>query len=177
MSKAAIRKFLARRSSQQLTEEILLLHDRFPEVREYLSGRLQPGASAKTFEKYVRLIDHEFSTSARNPKGRPSEGRRILRAYKRVAVSDDDIIRLTLSYISAVLNFMEEFGVIEDAYVDTVVSAFREAAEIGATLNNMDDAVAGAFEEVIEQATALWDMFEIELREVARRNGLLSEAT
>ena len=175
MSKAAIRKFRAGLSGQQLAEEILILHDRFPDVREYLSARLQLESSAKTFEKYVRLIDREFSTSVRNPKGRPSVGRQILRAYKQVAISNEDVIGLTLYYVSAVLRFIEEFGVVEDAYVRTVVSAFQEAAKLAAK-HNVESAVAADFEEVIEEATVAWDVIGIELRDIAHRNGLISEA-
>ncbi len=175
MSKAALRKFLSSRSSQQLAQEILVLYDRFPAVREYLSTRVQLESSAKAFDKYVRLIDQEFRTSARNPKGRPSEGRQILRAYKQVAVSNEDIIGLTLYYVSAVLNFMATFGFTEDAYVRTVVSAFREAAELAAKQNVGPDVIA-TFEEVIAEATAVWDMVGVDLRDIARLNGLLSVA-
>jgi hypothetical protein len=175
MSKAAIRKFLAARSSQQLAQEILILHDRFPEVREYLSARVQLESSAKSFEKYVRLIDEEFSTSARNPKGRPSHGRQIIRAYKHVAVSNEDVIGLTLYYVSAVLRFMKAFGILEDAYARTVVSAFRGAAGLAAK-HKVEHALAGAFEDVIEEAAAVWDIFDVDLRDIARRNGLLAEA-
>jgi len=171
MSKTELRKFLASRSSQQLTEEILILYDRLPAVREYLEARLEIDSSAKSFAKYVRQIDQEFYTCARNPTGRPSKGRQILRAYKQVAASHEDIVGLTLYYVSAVLRFMRIFGIQEDAYFKTVESAFREAAEV-TVAHDLVNQLAGAFEEVIDAATNTSEHLACALRELANRYAL-----
>jgi hypothetical protein len=84
------------------------------------------------------------------------------------------VIRLTLYYVSAVLSFMEAVGILEDAYVQTVVSAFCDAAELAAK-HKVEDALAGAFNEVIEEAAAVWDL-DAELRDIALRNNLRLEA-
>ena len=171
MSKTELRKFLASRSPQQLTEEILILHERIPAVREYLSARLEIESAAELFAKYARQIDHEFSTSVRNPTGRPSKGRQILRAYKQVAVSNEETVELTLYYVSAVLTFMRVFGIQEDAYFKTVQSAFREAAEIAMT-HDLADQLAPAFEDVIDRAMDASKDLACELRDLAERYGL-----
>jgi Family of unknown function (DUF6155) len=165
MSKAQLRKFLSSRSSQQLAEEILILHARIPAVREYFDSRLRIESSAEVFAKYSRQIDKEFSTSARNPSGRPSRGRQILRAYKQVAVSNEDVVELTLYYVSAVLSFMEAFGIQEDSYFDTVESAFREAAEVAAA-HNLVDKLIGSFKDVIDESADVSDDLASALRDV-----------
>lgn len=171
MSKTDLRKFLSTRSAQQLAEEVLILHERFPEVREYYAGRLKAANGAELFAKYARQIDQEFSTSARNPTGRPSKGREILRAYKRVAVSNEDTVALTLYYVSAVLTFMQTFGIQEDAYFRTVETAFREAAEDTAK-HGLASHVAGAFEEALDLAMETSEDFAFELQDLANRYGV-----
>ena len=127
-------------------------------------------SSAELFAKYSRQIDQEFSTTVRNPTGRPSRGRQILRAYKQVAVSNEDIVELTLYYVSAVLSFMEAFGILEDSYFKTVESAFREAAEVAAA-HNLVDQLAGSFEHVIDESANVSDDLASALRDVVARNG------
>jgi hypothetical protein len=171
MSKAQVRKFLSGRSTQQLLQELLILHDRIPAVRDYFDARLATETAAKTFAKFVGQIDQEFSTSARKPTGRPSHGRQILRAYKQVCASHEDFIELTLYYASAVLTFMETFGIVEDAYIGTVESTFREAAELAAE-HNVQDALSASFTNIIDQAMNIYDSLGVELRAIAAMHSL-----
>jgi hypothetical protein len=173
MSKTELRKFLARRSAQQLTQEILILHERFPAVREYFASRLKTELGAELFGKYTRKIDAEFSISARNPTGRPSKGRQFLREYRRAAVANEDVIEISLYYVAAVLTFMRSFGIQENTYFRTVESSFHEAAQLAAA-HDLATSMAGAFEEVIGQAMETSEHLGGALRDVAGRYGLTS---
>ena len=173
-ARTELRNFLTARTSEQLVEEVMILHERFPAVREYFAARLTVAAGEEVFANYARQIEQEFNTAARNLKGRPSRGREILRAYKQVAVSNKDIVELTLLYVSAVLSFIRAFGIREDAYFRTVESAFLEAAA-AATKHGLAGELAGAFEQVIKEAMDTWEDLAFELRDVADRYAVSAE--
>jgi hypothetical protein len=170
-----LRKFLLSRTAAQLIEEIIILHDRFPPVRDYFEGRVNVEARAQLFGKYARQIEQEFSTSTRNPTGRPSKGREILRAYKQAALLNEDVVELTLLYASAVLRFMRTFGIAEERYYRTVESAFLEAAELTARHGFATESAA-SFEHVLEKAMDTSEDLGYELRDIANRYGVGVEA-
>jgi hypothetical protein len=169
-----LRRFLSSRTAAHLVEEIIILYDRFPSVRDYFDGRVNVDARAQLFARHVRQIEREFSVGSRNPTGRPSKGREILRAFKQAAVLNEDVVQLTLFYASAVLAFMREFGIDEYRYYRTVESAFVEAAEI-TVKHGLEVELAGAFQHVLEKALQTSDDFAYELRDIANRYGVAEE--
>lgn len=65
---------------------------------------------------------------------------------------------------------MEAFGIQEDSYFNTVESAFREAAEVAAA-HNLVDQLVGSFKHVIDGSADVSDDLASALRDVVARKG------
>ena len=169
VGRAKLRQYLRTLPPNQAIEEILILYDRLPAVQDYFASRFEEERT-QVFEKYRRQIDDEFAVGRREPKGRLSIGRRILREYKQIAAINEDVAALMLHYTSAVLQFIRSYGVYEQPFLAAVVAAFRDAVRLAAK-HNFEVEMADRFDSVVADASDVSSDLALELRNSQLENG------
>ena len=104
----------------KIIEEIAILYQRIPEVKEYYQVR---GDDAKeVVKKYKDIIKKEFTEGKGRPfpKGRLSAGKKAVSDFKKLTDDAELTADVMLTYSECVSSFNDEYSVQEEEY-----NAFR----------------------------------------------------
>ncbi len=87
MSKRALKKYLGELKPDALREQLLDLHDRFPEVREYYKFVFNPNEDILLRQAQEKIREEYFPKRRKKAKARRSVAKNLIRHFETLEVS------------------------------------------------------------------------------------------
>jgi hypothetical protein len=122
-----LKKHLAQKSKEELVQEISILYQRFPQVKDYY--QIQASAKEEVVKKYRDLIIEEFTEGKRRPfpKARLSAGKKALSDFKKLTSNPELIVDMMLTYVESVSSFNSSFSPDTEDYYTSPEDMFEKA--------------------------------------------------
>ncbi len=120
-------KLLRELDEEELREELAMLYDRFPTVKEYY--RMELSGSTKTVvDKYKKTLRKTFFTGRRriNRRGR-SESKKVLKEFAQVSIHSRDLVELYFYRAEVMVEAVDYYTIDNDSFLMATVKAFEEA--------------------------------------------------
>lgn len=128
-----LRKELKFKSREDLQADIELLFKQFPQVKKHYTMLYESSGIDEVLEEAKQKIHKEFHGNARYgcPRASIKDAKKVITNFKKLPVTDENIIDLMLCYVDELLGFIREYGVGYDTnYPDSCASMFESAIKI-----------------------------------------------
>lgn len=125
-----LRKELKLKSREDLQADIELLFKQFPQVKKHYTMLYSDNAITESLEEAKQKIHKEFHGSAKYgcPRASIKDAKKVVTDFKKLPVTDENVIDLILCYVKEILYFIREYGVGYDTnYPDSCASMFELA--------------------------------------------------
>ena len=127
----AIKPKLAALQPPELIEVIKSLFDQSPDNRLFLTSKLAPETiGAAVLEPYKKRIVVQFFPSRGFGKLNLKEARQAIRDYRKATSDTAGTLELMMTYVENGTAFTNEYGDIDDAFYNSLMSVLEEIAEI-----------------------------------------------
>jgi hypothetical protein len=105
-----LKKQLAEKTKEELIQEIAMLCQTFPQVKEYYQG--QSDDIQKIVKKYKDIIEKEFIEGKTRglPKARLAVARKAVNEFKRLTTDPERLADVMLTYVESISWFNTEYG-------------------------------------------------------------------
>ncbi|MBD3635941.1 MAG: hypothetical protein HUJ25_01255 [Crocinitomicaceae bacterium] len=127
MSKKKLKKYLAELSKPELEEQILELHDRLKEVREFYAFVFNPKEDKMLDEAKFKVSKEYFPPGKRKPKRRRSVAQKFIKEFLKLGVEPVLIADLMLYNLEIASSFTAEKPINQDAFYKSMLKSFDEA--------------------------------------------------
>ncbi len=123
-------RLLKELEEDELREELRMLYDRFPVLREYYKLELSAN-TAQVLEKYKKDVRKAFFTGRRRmgKRGR-SNSNKILKAFSEVSIHAKDLVQLHLYRVEVMIEAIHYYGVTNESFHDSTVKSFANALKL-----------------------------------------------
>ncbi|MCO6486811.1 MAG: hypothetical protein J5I98_00270 [Phaeodactylibacter sp.] len=133
LTKKQLENHLQHLDKKELIAEVSKLFSRIEQVREYyqmeFGGKADREAVLADYKKQIRSQFYSSrSAYPQNPKA--SELRKIINAFKKVAVVSYDVVDLILYRVECAVEFTNDFGDIDDSFYTSAENAYRDALQL-----------------------------------------------
>jgi len=146
-----LKKQLATKSKEELIQEIAILYQKIPEVKEFY--QLQTGDARQVAEKYKDIIVKEFAGKGRAfPKARLSAGKKAVSDFKKLSDDPELVSDVMLTYVESVSSFNDEYSVKDEDYYTSPEDMFEVALALLKKYNLLDKFQARA-QKIVKDAT------------------------
>ena len=133
LTKKQLENHLQHLEKKELLAEVSKLFTRVEQVREYY--QMEFGGKAereKVLADYKKQIRSQFyssrSASPRMPKA--AELRKIINAFKKVAVVQYDVVDLMLYRVETAVEFTNDFGDIDQSFYQSTIKTYCDALQL-----------------------------------------------
>lgn len=129
MTLSDLKKHLARKTKEELIQEIAALYQRFPQVKDYY--QVQSADGCEVVQKYKKLIIEEFEGKGRAlPKARLSAGRKAVSDFKKVTGNPELIADVMLTYVESVSSFNSTYNPDTEEFYTSPEDMFEKALAV-----------------------------------------------
>lgn len=123
-------KHLRQLNREELEEEILLLYDKIPDIKEFY--KMEMGSDAdrkKVYDKYKKEIQSCFKTKSYRKPRRPriKKTKAILKEARSKSIFDHELADLVLHTAEEAIYFHVEYGFYSETLINNIISWFDEA--------------------------------------------------
>jgi hypothetical protein len=127
LSLTDLKRNLAQKSKEELVQEISILYQRFPQVKDYY--QIQASAEDEVVQKYKNLIIEEFTEGKRRafPKARLAAGKKAVSDFRKLTSNPELIIDVMLTYVETVSSFNSNFSPDTEEYYTSPEDMFEKA--------------------------------------------------
>jgi DNA-binding transcriptional MocR family regulator len=156
---ADLKKELAKRTKEQIIQEISTLCQRFPQVREYY--RTQADDTDDIVKKYKEIIEKEFiEGKARGfPKARLSVARKSVNDFKKITSHPNLIADVMFTYVESISSFCSDFNPDTEEYYTSSENMFEEVLALLKKNGAEKDYERRAY-KIVENATDSYGHFD-----------------
>lgn len=113
-------------SQKELVVEINKLYNQLDAVKQYYKQTLT-GDSSAILAKYKAQIKKEYMPTRGYGRARSGESKKVITAFKKIAVFPKDIIDLTLYRAEMMMAFTLAYGDIDESFYNSLASSFESA--------------------------------------------------
>ena len=123
-------RLLKELDEDELREELRMLYERFPVLREYYQLELSEH-TGKVVDKYKKAVRKSFFTGRRrmSKRGR-SASNRIIKDFTAVSIHARDLVDLHLYRVDVMIEAIRHYRVESEPFHDSTVKSFRKALEM-----------------------------------------------
>ena len=123
-------RLLKELDADELREEMKVLYDRFPAIREYYKLELSANTGA-VLEKYKIAVRKSIFTGRRrmNKRGR-SASSRIVKDFAAISIHPKDLVMLHLHRVDVMIEAIKHYKVDSEPFHDSTVKSFRKALQM-----------------------------------------------
>lgn len=120
-------RLLKELDDDELRDELKMLYDRFPAIREYYKLELSTNTGA-VLEKYKTAIRKAFFTGRRrmNKRGR-SASSRVIKDFAAISIHQKDLVMLHLHRVDVMIEAISTYRVDSEPFHESTVKSFRKA--------------------------------------------------
>ena len=148
---AQLKKELNLKSREDLQADIELLFKQFLEVKKHYTMLCSNNGIDEVLEESKQKIYKEFHGGV-CPKARISVAKKAITDFKKLPVTDENIIGLMLCYVEEILYFIREYGAGYDTnYPDSSSSMFESAVKL-IKKNNLQEKYQDTLQKIIKKA-------------------------
>jgi hypothetical protein len=145
MSRRKLKKYLEELSKPELEAQVLELHDRLKEVKQFYSFVFNPKEDKMLDEAKFRVSKEYFPSSKRKPKKRRSVAQKHIKEFIKLGLEPVLIADLMLYNIEVASTYNAEKTITQDAFYQSMLKSFKE----GVTYID-DNGLQRSFESRIE---------------------------
>jgi len=156
----SLRKELKFKSREDLQSDIELLFKQFPEVKKHYTMLYSDNATDDFLNDAKQKIHKEFYGNARVrcPRASIKDAKKVVTDFKKLPVSDQNIIDLMLCYVKEILYFINEYGAGYDTnYPDSCASMFDSAIKL-IVKNDFFDSYESILKKLVNNAEYVEDL-------------------
>ena len=128
-----LKGYLSQQTDEELILQIIELFKTFDQVKDFYQIRLNSdsddAAVRKVYEEKIRKIFFPARPSYAHDFPRYGEARKLVTAYKKVAISPSSIIYLMLFYVEMGCAFTRDYGDIDEPFYNSFESMFSSAVK------------------------------------------------
>lgn len=120
-------RLLKELDEDDLREEMKVLYERFPAIREYYKLELSAN-TGKVLEKYKAAVRKAFFTGRRrmNKRGR-SASSRVIKDFSAISIHPKDLLELHLHRVAVMIEAIKTYRVDSIPFHESTVKSFHKA--------------------------------------------------
>ncbi len=122
-----LKKYLSQFTKEQLVGQILELHKKYKDVKEYYEFSINPDVTAKR-EKVKEAILECFYPK-RGFKLRLKDARKIVSDFKKLEPHAESLADVMLYYVECGVQFTNDFGDIDEPFYNSIAGMFIDTAK------------------------------------------------
>ncbi|MEO0731304.1 MAG: DUF6155 family protein [Bacteroidota bacterium] len=124
-------KLLKTLEEDELREELQMLYDRFPAVKEYYRLELSANTAA-VLDKYKKQIRKAFFTGRGRRMGKRgrSNSKKTLKEFAQVSIHARDLVELHFYRVRVMLEAADFYYVTNEGFHQSIVSSYAEACRL-----------------------------------------------
>lgn len=146
-----LKKHLAKKTKEELIQDIAALYQRLPQVQEYY--QIQAGDGDEAVRKYKKLIIEEFEGKGKAlPKARLSAGKKAISDFKKLTDNPELIADVMLTYVESVSSFNSEFNLDTEEFYTSPEDMFEKTLAFMRE-NNLLAKFKTRAQEIVKNAT------------------------
>ncbi|UKN02410.1 DUF6155 family protein [Paracrocinitomix mangrovi] len=150
MSKRKLKSYLQELSKEELEEQILELHDRLKEVKEFYDFVFNPNENKRVEEAKFKIGKEYFPPSNRKAKKRRSVAQKFIKEFVKLGMEPILIADIMLYNVEIVLAFTAETTINQDAFYKSMLKSFEEAVDY-IDKNGLQASCNPRIEKIIDQ--------------------------
>ncbi|OIQ31691.1 MAG: hypothetical protein BM555_05115 [Crocinitomix sp. MedPE-SWsnd] len=127
MSKRKLKQYLEGLSKQELELQVLELHDRLKEVKDFYSFVFNPKEDKMLDEAKFRISKEYFPPGTRKPKKRRSVAHKKIKEFIKLGVEASIVADLMIYNMEVAITFNAEYPSKQDAFYKSIQKSFSEA--------------------------------------------------
>ena len=127
MSKRKLKQYLEGLSKHELELQVLELHDRLKEVKDFYAFVFNPNEDKLLDEAKFRISKEYFPQGSRKPKKRRSVAQKKIKEFIKLGVEPSIIADIMIYNIEVAITFNAEFPSRQDAFYKSILKSFQEA--------------------------------------------------
>ena len=154
MSKRKLKIYLKELSKKELEEQVLELHERLKEVREFYAFVFNPNEEKMLDEAKFKVSKEYFPPSNRKPKKRRSVAQKHIRAFMKLGVEPSLIADFMLYSLEVAVSFNAEKTINQESFYKSTQKSFEEAVQYIDTLRknpSFDERLEKLAAEIVKQ--------------------------
>ena len=150
-----LEKGLSKKTKAELTKEISILYQKFPQVKEYY--QTQTGEPNDVLKKYKTIIEKEFieGTTKNLPKGRISIAKKAISDFKKLSKDSDLISDLMLTLVESISWFSTEYDPNKEMFYTSPENMFEKTLKLMGQ-NNLLGKYKSRAKKIVMNATDGW---------------------
>ncbi|MEL7160084.1 MAG: DUF6155 family protein [Bacteroidota bacterium] len=115
----------------ELREELRMLYDRFPAVKEYYRLELSANTAA-VLDKYKKLVRKAFfpGRGRRMGKRGRSNSKKVLKDFSQVSIHSRDLVELHFYRVRVMLEAANHYYVDNEGFHKSIVSSYQQACRL-----------------------------------------------
>jgi hypothetical protein len=129
-----LKHYLGSKSQDELVQQITELYNRFDQVKEFYEIRLDPVSNdAPIQQKYKKEIRKAvIPESEKDFRNTPhlSKAEKTISDYEGITASKAGLVEIYLYYVETVIDFINEFGDIDEDFYESMELKFEEALKL-----------------------------------------------
>ena len=156
---AHLKKELCKKTKEQIMQEISVLCQLFPQVREYYQS--QADDTDEIVKKYKSIIEKEFieGKSRGLPKARLSVARKSVNDFRKLIHEPNLIAEIMFAYVESVSSFCSEFSPNTEEYYTSAENMFEKVLSL-VKKNGIEESYEHRAYKIVENATHGYGHFD-----------------
>lgn len=150
MSKRDFKKYLTDLSEEQISEQILELYAKFPDVKTYYDFVFNPNEEKLQREARIKISNEYFPIKSKRPKMRRSTAQKIIKHFISLGVDSFVIADVMLYTIEIAQVYSEKNRTNNDAFYKSFLNSFNQGVSFLIEKGILDD-----FKERIEKIASI----------------------
>ncbi len=143
-----LREYLNKKPRENLVDEIILLYNKYPEIKDYYQFTLSSDGDSRALDKYRKMIRNEFFPNRGLGKLRLSEINKAIRDFKKVSDSVENLAELMLYYVENGIEFIKTYGDIDEPFYESMENVYENTARM-ITEHGLKDEFHNHFENLV----------------------------
>ena len=138
LTKKALLKHLTKSDKEDIIREVLILFDKFKNVKEFYQAELSGGENP-TLEKYKKLIAKAYNNP--NPKERTTNLNinKLITGFKKISIYDREVADLMLYRVECGLKAIKRDSNRSATFYNCILVTFEDAIKLIAADHTIDD--------------------------------------
>ena len=122
-----LKKYLSQFTKEQLAGQILELHKKYKDVKEYYEFSINPDLTTKREKVKEAVLECFFPK--RGFKLRLKDARKIISDFKKLEPDAESLADVMLYYVECGVQFTNDFGDIDEPFYNSIAGMFNNAAK------------------------------------------------
>jgi len=158
-----LKKYLSQFTKEQLVGQILELHKKYKDVKEYYEFSINPDVSSKRVRVKEAVLECFYPK--RGFKLRLKDARKIISDFKKLEPDTESLADVMLYYVECGVQFTNDFGDIDEPFYNSIAGMFGNTAKL-IQENGLNDVFLARANKIVEDTNGMGWGFHDELSDI-----------